>query len=123
MSRSGQNDWMIKVTPRFKRQKGDHPGHYIRQWRKFRGYTQEQLAERIGVTHGAVSQLETGKVKYTQPMLEAVAEALMTEPAAILNVDPLSERKMWSLWELAKPGQKRQIEAIVEAILKNGTDG
>lgn len=114
---------MTKVTPRFKRQKGDHPGHYIRQWRKFRGYTQEQLAERIGVTHGAVSQLETGKVKYTQPMLEAVAEALMTEPAAILNVDPLSERKMWSLWELAKPGQKRQIEAIVEAILKNGTDG
>ena len=41
----------------------------------------ERLAERIDVTAGALSQLERGDTGYTQPMLEALVEALSCEPA------------------------------------------
>jgi DNA-binding XRE family transcriptional regulator len=45
--------------------------HFVREWRKFRGLTQERLAERTPFTTGAISQLETGRTKYTQDMIEA----------------------------------------------------
>ena len=64
------------------------PRHFIRQWRIHRGYTQERLAEIVGVPHGALSQLERGLVNYTQPMLEALAEALRCEPADLIARDP-----------------------------------
>jgi transcriptional regulator with XRE-family HTH domain len=70
------------------RQKSEHPGHYVREWREYRGLTQEQLAERIGKTHGAVSHLENGKSRYTQRMLEAIGEALSCEPGDLLTRDP-----------------------------------
>src|SRR5438105_716353 len=73
------------------RLKSDKPRHFIKAWRLHRGLTQVRLADRIGVTHGALSQLENGVVSYTQPMLEALAEALQCEPADLLWRDPDSE--------------------------------
>ena len=64
------------------------PRHFIKEWRKFRGLTQERLAERIEATHGAISQLERGKINYTQPMLEALAFALSCEPSELLRHPP-----------------------------------
>lgn len=78
---------MPRVQPRPKRRP---PRHFIRQWRIHRGLTLEQLAERVGVTHGALSQLERGLVNYTQPMLESLAFALQCEPADLIMRDPES---------------------------------
>lgn len=102
---------------------GDHPGHFVRQWRKFRGYSQEQLAEMIGVTHGAISQLERGLTQYTQPLLEALADALQTDPPSLLIRDPTQNESIWSLWDRAKPAQREKLEAMAEIILKDGTNG
>jgi transcriptional regulator with XRE-family HTH domain len=113
---------MAKVTNRLKPAKGAHPGHYVREWRKYRGYSQEQLAEMLGVTHSAISQLETGRVNYTQPMLEALAEALNAAPGFIVAVNPLVGGGMWSIWEKARPAQRTQIEAIAQTILKTGDE-
>ena len=78
-----------KVQPRFK------PGprrHFIKQWRKHRGLTQEQLAARAEVTPGTISQLEKGRINYTQPTLEAIADAMQISPGDLLNVSiPLAE--------------------------------
>lgn len=77
--------------------------HYIREWRKHRGLTLEQLAERIDVTHGALSQLERGLVNYTQPMLEALAEALNCRAGDLVMRNPLAEDAVWTVQEqLAK---------------------
>lgn len=51
-------------------------GHFIREWRKKARMTQEKLAEQIGLTPGAISQLENGIINYTQPTIENVAAAL-----------------------------------------------
>jgi transcriptional regulator with XRE-family HTH domain len=67
------------------------PHHFIRQWRLHRRLTQERLAEMVGVTHGALSQLERGLIKHTQPMLKALADVLQCEPADLIRRDPTSE--------------------------------
>jgi len=96
--------------------KPSKPRHFVRQWRKYRMLTIEQLAERIGVTHGAIGQLERGEVNYTQPMLEAIADALMCEPGDLVMRDPLASQSIWSVWEHASTEQRDQIVRIAEAI-------
>lgn len=107
---------MKKVRPNFK--KGP-PRHFVRAWRKHRGYTLEQLAEIVGVTHGALSQLERGEVNYTQPMLEALADALACSPADLIMRDPSSP--IWSIMDnlSAMPlEQQAQIAEIVQTFRK-----
>lgn len=74
--------------------------HFVYEWRKHRRLTQEQLAERAKLTPGAISQLETGIVAYTQPTLEALAEALGCRPGDMLLVDPLTNPPRPMLAEL-----------------------
>jgi len=90
--------------------------HFIRAWREYRGLTQEQLADRIGTTKANVSRIENLKQGYTQGILEACADALSTDPASLIMRDPLDGEAIWTIWEQAKPGQRRQIEAIVRAV-------
>jgi len=52
---------------------GENP---IRVWRKYRGYTQRELAEAAGISKPYLSQIETGKRKGTTEVLSAVARAL-----------------------------------------------
>lgn len=96
---------MPKVTPH---PKPPRRRTFIRQWRQHRGLTIEQLAERVGVTHGAISQLERGLVNYTQPMLEAIADALMCEPADLLMRDPTREDAIWSIYDQLEPAQRNE---------------
>lgn len=117
-SDADENPRMAKVRTNFK--KGP-ARHFIREWRKHRGYTQEQLAEALGVTHGTISQLETGKINYTQPMLEALAKALACEPADLIMRDP--DSAIWSIMDNLKamhPDQQAQIAQIVATFRKTG---
>lgn len=51
-------------------------GALIRSARQRRGWTQEQLADRIGVQKSYVSQWETGARKWPQEHIRAIAEHL-----------------------------------------------
>lgn len=59
--------------------------NFVRQWRKFRGLTQEQLADRLHTTKANISRIENLRQGYTWDFLEACAEVLGTEPAALLS--------------------------------------
>jgi transcriptional regulator with XRE-family HTH domain len=96
--------------------------HFIKQWRKAKNLTQEELAERIGVTPGAISQLELGRVNYTQNMLEAIAEEFGIRPGDLLNVDPTREGAMWSIWETLDVPTRNQVIEIAKTFQKTGTD-
>lgn len=109
---------MAKVVARFK---DKSPRHFIRQWRKYRGLTLERLAERVGVTHGALSQLERGEINYTQPTLEALAFALSCEPGDLITFDPTQLEALRALLEAlraATPDQQKQIVDMTEVILR-----
>jgi DNA-binding Xre family transcriptional regulator len=108
-----------RVMPRFKKPLGLP---LLSKWRKYRdGMTQEELAERAGVTHGLISQLENGKVRYGQETLEALAEALNCKPAHILNVDPTKDDAIWDIWETASEAEKAQIVAVGRAVVKRAS--
>jgi transcriptional regulator with XRE-family HTH domain len=92
--------------------------HFIKEWRKARGLTQEQLADRIGVAVSTISQLETGKQGYSQPTLEAIAEALDCEPADLLMRDPGRQDAMWSIWEGLDIPAREQITEIAKTFKK-----
>ena len=48
----------------------------IRAWRKYRGMTQQQVAEKAGISKPYLSQLESGQRRGTTEVLGAVARAL-----------------------------------------------
>lgn len=64
--------------------------HFIKEWREFRGLTQQQLAEMIGedTKKGSISRIEDMTTGYTQDTLEAIANALGTHPATLLMRGP-----------------------------------
>jgi transcriptional regulator with XRE-family HTH domain len=94
---------------------------YIRQWREHRGLNQEQLASRLDMTQSQVSQLENGRRGYTQETLEAIADALQTDVASLLMRDPTDPEAIWSIWDNAKPGERRMIVDIAKTVTKTGT--
>jgi transcriptional regulator with XRE-family HTH domain len=111
-----------KVTPI---PKPTHPRFFFREWRKFRGRNQEELAEIVGVTTSTISQLETGKQGFTDSTLVALADALFCSPGDLLMRNPLDQDAPWSIWDNVKkaPADKRAaIVAVVETMLKTGTD-
>lgn len=95
---------------------------FIRQWRKHRHLTLEQLAERLEMTPSHLSMLERGERGYTQETLEAVADALQTDVASLLMRDPTDPDAIWSVWDQAKPGQRRQIVEVAKTLIKTGTN-
>ena len=110
-----------KVVPRFKRTAAPRRRIFLQEWRKYRGLTQEALAERVGMSKGNISQLEQGVQGYSQEGLESLAEALQCDPGQLLNVDPTKDDAIWSIWEQAKPGERKMIVEVAKTIVKTGT--
>lgn len=92
------------------------PRHYVREWRKFRGLTQERLAERTPFSPGAISQLETGRTKYTQDMLEALAAALDCKAGDLISRNPLVEGDVISLFADLPEEKRRMAVELLKAL-------
>ena len=110
-----------KVTPRPKRPVYKPP--FVKQWREYRNMTQERLAELVGeylgksYTHASIGRIENGKMPYTQPVLEAMADALGTDCASLLIRDPTQPEAIWTLWERALPAERTTIAEHAEFIV------
>lgn len=96
--------------------KNGTPRHFIREWRKFRGLNQEQLAARLDVAVSTISQLETGKQGYSQPMLEALADALSCAPSDLLAVNPSKEGEVIDLMRLINDRNRDQAIRVLKAL-------
>lgn len=89
---------------------------FLRDWRKDRGLTLEQLAARIGSTGATVSRLERGQQPYSQPLLEALAEALNCQPADLIMRPPGASDRLKSVLDgLSEADQKRAL-AVIQAL-------
>jgi transcriptional regulator with XRE-family HTH domain len=95
---------------------------FLRQWRKYRNLTQEQVADYMGWSVSNVSQLERGQQGYSDDGLAALAELLRCTPGQLLDVDPTNDDSIWSLWERAEPGQRTILLEVAKNFLKTGTD-
>ena len=61
---------------------------YIRAWRKERGMTMMELAEKSDIDQGHLSKLERGLLPYNQPNLERLAIALSVTAAVLIERGP-----------------------------------
>lgn len=96
---------------------------FIKEWREYRGLSQEALGERLDTSGASISRIENGTQPYTQDTLEALAEALMTDPPSLLMRNPLDDDAIWSIWETAKKADRQKIVDIARTITgKTGTN-
>ncbi len=93
---------------------------FIREWREFRTLTQEALAGRLDMSAAQLSRIESGVQPYTQDVLEMIADALQTDPPSLLMRRP-GDDEIWSIWDQAQPGVRRQITEIAKTLSKTGT--
>lgn len=103
------NGGMVRKT----RQKKQYRRTFIREWREYRNLSQERLAERIGKSPGLISQIENRKGPYTQETLEAIASALLCDPADLLIRNPLDPEGLWTIWDgIEAPAKPQAIEVL-----------
>lgn len=91
---------------------------FIKEWREFRGLSQEALGEKTDMTGGNLSLIERGLQNYTQETLEKFAQALQCEPADLLIRDPNDPEGIWSVWDQAGPGERRMIVNLAKTVVK-----
>lgn len=112
----------VKAVPKRSRRRT-----FIREWREARHLSIDKLVARVrehleSFSKSTLSRIETGKQDYTQPMLEAIAEALGCEPADLIMRNPNSTR--WSIIDSLKQVPETDIPRvaqIVETFKKTGT--
>lgn len=96
-------------------------GKNISRYRKKVGYTQEQLAECIGVTPAFISRVECGKKSMKISTLIAVAEALRVSVDALVyeSVSDASHSNIHKLLSEVPDGYLESIEAIARICIEN----
>lgn len=70
-----------------------------------------------------LGRIERGDQPYNQDLLEALADLYGCTEADLLMRDPSAPNAIWSIWDQAKPGERRMIVAAAEAIHKTATNG
>lgn len=98
---------------------------FLKEWRKHRHLTQEQLAERLDVDRTIISKIERGKLQYSQGFLEVAADALMCDPADLIVRDPTTPDGIWSIWDNIPEHERPRAIAMLKAFIgddkKTGT--
>jgi transcriptional regulator with XRE-family HTH domain len=60
-------------------------GHKLRLLREFRNYSQEYIAEKLGITQNAYSRIENNQTRLTAERLEKLAVILEITPMELLS--------------------------------------
>jgi len=96
--------------------------HFVREWRKHRGLTLVQLADRVSVAmeaegfdHSQLSKIERHITTLNEDRLYAIAESLNVEPGLIFVHPDVANRRQ-KLAAIADNKSDEQVERIVEAI-------
>lgn len=106
---------------------------YIREWRKFRGFTQEQVLGRLAeiagdpqpneealaipLTGASLSRIENGKQNFSMATLTAIAKALdVEEPGWLLSRNPFKAGEVVSFFDRLDEKQSERAVAVLEAM-------
>ena len=102
---------------------------YIKEWRERRGLSLRRLADRLEntpggdllISHSSIGRIEKGQQPYSQPVLEAIADALGVTASMLLEVNPEKDGDVIDITlrlNKAPPELRRQAIDILEALLK-----
>ena len=93
--------------------------NFIKSWRKHRGMTQVELAEKAGVSRTYLTMIERGTTRYNQDFLEAVADALDATPADLIAGDPDKGESIDRLLRAVEltDSERARVVRVVKALL------
>jgi transcriptional regulator with XRE-family HTH domain len=92
---------------------------YLREWREYRGLTQEQLASGVGMTKGRVSEIERGVRRYNETMVEKLAKELNCQPWELIGRDPsTTDGGISDLWARIRPEDRAQALRTLESFVR-----
>lgn len=66
-------------------------GKYIRQYRKVAGLTQEELAQKVGISTMSVRRYESGERIASKETIQAIAAALDVDPYSLYSWDQATQ--------------------------------
>lgn len=97
---------------------------YIREWRKYKKMTQQEVAERLDMEQGTISKIENRTYPINLDFLEKLAFVLGIEVADLLSVNPLKPnppKLIYSKVRTADPELQLQVMKVVDALLKDAS--
>ena len=104
-------------------------GNRIREYRKERGFSQEILAEKSGVSTNTISRIEGGQMAMSVGILQKIVKALGVDANPLLGVSTeVNETEIWvsafssRVQELKENEQeilKHTMNALIESMEKN----
>lgn len=92
-------------------------GHYLKEWREYRGHTQEQAAELSGISQSVLARIESGAREYKEHHLASLADAYMCELWELLGKDPNEDSDasdIVNLWDQVPSRNRPQARQILE---------
>lgn len=95
-------------------------GQRVRKFRKAQGLSQEQLAERVGISVTHMSHIETGNTKLSLSVLVDLAAALHTGTDELLFETPVNQKKkgleeIQTVLDACSPRETRIIAEIIKS--------
>ncbi len=97
--------------------------HFIKAYRKKKGLTQDQAAERIGITRSYLSKIESGKKRYDQPFLEAAAAVYGCAVADLISRHPDDPALPRDLWDDLSSDNRQNVMAYMRQMTKKTGTG
>jgi transcriptional regulator with XRE-family HTH domain len=100
--------------------------NFIKDWRKSRNLTLEKLVDRLEgmfgyeTTQASLSRIERSEQPYSQPILEALADALGCEPADLIMRPPDAEQDIRLVWSQLSPENRRKALEIIKVLRATG---
>lgn len=95
------------------------PRNHLREWRKFRHLTQEQLAEKVGTDKSVISLLESSARGLSDKWAHRLAPLLGTSPGYLLDHDPANlPTGFIDLWNQIPEENRSQAMQILETFRK-----
>jgi len=103
----------------------DHLPHRVRELRKARGMTIEQLAEAVGLSQPMIGFIELGKRDLKHCHMISLARALGVRPADLLNEDEHSvvltqdERALLDDYRALDAGMRLAVRSVAKSLSTN----
>lgn len=96
-------------------------GQRVRKFRRAQGLSQEQLAERVGISITHMSHIETGNTKLSLSVLVDLAKELHTGTDALLFDEPKNQKQkgmeeIQSVLDMCSPRETKIIAEIIKSV-------
>lgn len=98
------------------------PQHYIREWRRYCGLTQAQLAEAVGIDRSLLNKIERGRRNHPRRVVEAIAARLECAPDDLIRRHPSHVSELETLYHSLSPeDQPRALGLLKLAFARSGS--